>query len=53
MNDWHKSSYSYDIGTCLEVRDYHEGTDVRDTENRDAGHLTFGTTEWSALRAAL
>ncbi|WP_231640934.1 DUF397 domain-containing protein [Nocardiopsis sp. NRRL B-16309] len=48
MNDWHKSSYSGNTGHCVEVS---EGatTAVRDTRNRDLGHLSFDCQEWSAL----
>lgn len=50
MNEWHKSTYSDGGGgNCLEAREHSCGTDVRDTQNREAGHLTFGVGEWSAL----
>lgn len=51
MTDWHKSSYSGNDGECVEVR---EGvhTDVRDTQNRDAGFLTVPAREWMALLQA-
>ena len=52
MNTWHKSSYSYDIGTCVEVLDTPTDALVRDTENRAAGHLTFERGEWTALLKA-
>lgn len=47
--NWHKSSYSNaNGGHCVEVA---EGTvtRVRDTQNRELGHLAFGAAEWSAL----
>jgi monoamine oxidase len=49
-SSWHKSSYSGNTGHCIEVR---EGTltDVRDTQNRDQGHLTFTGQEWTAVLA--
>lgn len=50
--DWHKSSYSQNGGQCVEVRESGDGADVRDTVNREAGHLTFPTTEWAALLRA-
>lgn len=52
MKDWHKSSYSGNQGACVEVR---EGavTDLRDTQNRELGHLSFATQEWSALVTAV
>ncbi|WP_017608967.1 DUF397 domain-containing protein [Nocardiopsis xinjiangensis] len=49
MSEWHKSSYSNTGGQCVEVRESRDGTDVRDTVHREAGHLTFPTTEWAAL----
>ena len=47
--DWHKSSYSANGGNCVEVRERPQGADVRDTQNRDAGRLSFRPGEWSAL----
>lgn len=50
MNEWHKSTYSDGGGgNCVEAREHSGGADVRDTQNREAGHLTFGVGEWSAL----
>ncbi|WP_370011155.1 DUF397 domain-containing protein [Nocardiopsis sp. LDBS0036] len=45
---WHKSTYSRGDTTCVEVA---EGvtTAMRDTQNRDLGHLSFSATEWTAL----
>ncbi|TQN33554.1 uncharacterized protein DUF397 [Haloactinospora alba] len=46
---FHKSSYSSATQeNCVEVA---EGpvTAVRDTQNRDAGHLSFSATEWKAF----
>ncbi|MFD3688807.1 DUF397 domain-containing protein [Nocardiopsis sp. NPDC058631] len=50
---WHKSSYSGgNGGDCVEVS---EGptTRVRDTQNRDLGHLSTEASEWTALLAAV
>ncbi|SHJ11044.1 protein of unknown function [Nocardiopsis flavescens] len=47
-----KSSYSNDGGNCVEVREHTTGADVRDTQNREAGHLSFNRTEWLAALAA-
>jgi len=49
---WHKSSYSANGGNCVEVT---EGlvTGIRDTQNRDLGHLAVPAPEWSALMSAL
>ncbi|TQN30330.1 uncharacterized protein DUF397 [Haloactinospora alba] len=46
---WHKSSYSNGSNNnCVEVA---EGpvTAVRDTQNRQAGHLSFSASEWQAF----
>lgn len=45
-----KSSYSGGrTDNCVEVADFPTGAAVRDTQNRDAGHLAFPASEWSAL----
>lgn len=45
-----KSSYSSATGqNCVEVADLPTGAAVRDTQNREAGHLTFSSAEWAAL----
>ncbi|MFW6641609.1 DUF397 domain-containing protein [Nocardiopsis algeriensis] len=49
---YRKSSYSSGTGqNCVEVADLPlgEGAAVRDTQNRDLGHLEFPMPEWSAL----
>ena len=52
MHDFHTSSYSYDIGTCVAVA---EGptTAVRDSTRPEELTLTVPAAEWAALRAAL
>ena len=52
LSDWHKSSYSSTSGQCVEAREGVHGADVRDTQNREAGHLSFSRTEWLAALAA-
>lgn len=48
-----KASYSMNGSNCVEVRNKAMGADIRDTQNRDAGHLAFPGPEWAALvRAA-
>jgi len=45
-----KSSYSSAKGQdCVEVADLPTGAAVRDTQNRELGHLEFTASEWSAL----
>lgn len=52
-DDFRKSSHSNDGGHCVEWRGGVHGADVRDTQNRDHGHLTFDHVEWlAALRVA-
>jgi hypothetical protein len=47
---WRKSSYSSSHGqNCVEVGDLPGAAAVRDTQHREAGHLTFAAGEWSAL----
>ncbi|MFL1431906.1 MULTISPECIES: DUF397 domain-containing protein [unclassified Nocardiopsis] len=49
MNEWHKSSYSDGGGgNCVEVAEGRK-TLVRDTQNRELGHLGFEAGEWAAL----
>lgn len=43
-----KSSYSGSGDNCVEVADLPTGAAVRDTQNRDAGHLSFAGAEWTA-----
>lgn len=47
--DWGKSTYSSGSQNCVEAREYEGGAAVRDTQNRELGHLSFGAGEWSAL----
>ena len=49
--NWHKSSYSDGGSNCVEVRESADTVDVRDTQNRDAGHLSFPGAEWDAFLA--
>ena len=48
---WHKSSYSNESGgNCVECRTATANRiDMRDTQHRDLGHLSFPPTEWRAL----
>ncbi|MFJ9556315.1 DUF397 domain-containing protein [Nocardiopsis sp. NPDC101807] len=49
-----KSSYSgARTENCVEVAELPAGAAVRDTQNRELGHLEFGGTEWSALLAGV
>lgn len=51
---WRKSSYSGNQGGhCVEVAETASRVHVRDTQNRDLGHLTFPGSDWSSLLASL
>lgn len=52
MTEWHKSSYSTAAENCVEVAEGAQ-TLVRDTQNRDLGHLSAPAPEWTALLAAV
>nr|WP_304452139.1 DUF397 domain-containing protein [Nocardiopsis sp. YSL2] len=49
---WHKSSYSTNGGDCVEVAES-QWVLVRDTQNRDQGHLAYSGSEWASLLATL
>lgn len=49
-SDWAKSSYSKGgADNCVECRSGDGAVDVRDTQNRALGHLSFPSSEWTAL----
>lgn len=48
--NWHKSSYSGNHGgNCVEVAEMPGAVYVRDTQNRDLGHVGFTAAEWAAF----
>lgn len=49
---FHKSSYSQPQN-CVEVAELPSATAVRDTQNRDLGHLLFASKEWAGMVAAV
>ena len=52
-SSWRKSSYSSARQeNCVEVADLLDGAAVRDTQNREAGHLSYPSAEWVALLGA-
>ena len=54
QNTWRKSTYSNEKGgSCVEVADTSRGAAVRDTQNRDHGHLAFTFSEWTAFLTSL
>ncbi|MEU3305778.1 DUF397 domain-containing protein [Nocardiopsis sp. NPDC006832] len=51
--NFRKSSHSGgQTQDCVEVADLPSGSAVRDTQNREAGHLMFPSNEWTALLRA-
>lgn len=52
--DWHKSSYSGNQGgDCVEVAEASHQVHIRDTQNRELGHLTFSSSDWGSLLGSL
>ncbi|WP_150255601.1 DUF397 domain-containing protein [Nocardiopsis deserti] len=52
--EWHKSSYSSGVNNnCVEVAEGQTETWMRDTQNRELGHLHFTTPEWTSLLTTL
>ncbi|MEU3233718.1 DUF397 domain-containing protein [Nocardiopsis alba] len=47
--EFRRSSYSGSQGNCVEVADIPGASAVRDSQNPEAGHILFPSTEWSAL----
>jgi hypothetical protein len=45
---WHKSSYSASQGSCVEVAEG-ETVLVRDTQNRDLGHIEYSADSWATF----
>ncbi|MEV6829797.1 DUF397 domain-containing protein [Amycolatopsis sp. NPDC051102] len=46
---WRKSSYSSDQANCVEVATSSTTVGVRDTKDREGGHLTIPTSAWTAF----
>ena len=49
MNEWHKSSYSQGDTSCVEVKEGPHSVLIRDTQNRELGHLSFSSPEWTSF----
>ncbi|MEC3892663.1 DUF397 domain-containing protein [Nocardiopsis alba] len=48
--NFRKSSYSGGrTDNCVEVANVPGSSAVRDTQNRESGHLMFSSSEWTAL----
>ena len=50
---WRKSSYSPHNDNCVEVGFVADAVAVRDTKNRDGGHLVVDPTRWQAFLGAV
>jgi Domain of unknown function (DUF397) len=50
---WHKSSYSSQTDSCVEVRNTPDGADMRDTKNREGGRLSVQPHAWRAFLASV
>jgi hypothetical protein len=53
VENWRKSSYSGNQTNCVEVGELSDGTAVRDSKNRAAGHIGTTSAQWSAFVAAV
>ena len=49
MSPWHKSSYSSSGDSCVEVNETPHSVLMRDTQNRELGHLAFPGTVWASF----
>lgn len=49
---WHKSRYSNDTATCVELAAADDDTLVRDSKDPAAPPLTLSAAAWTALRHA-
>ncbi|QWF83220.1 DUF397 domain-containing protein [Amycolatopsis sp. CA-230715] len=52
LGGWFKSSWSPEKANCVEVR-LSPTVGVRDTKDRDSGHLDLAPTAWGAFLAQL
>ncbi|WP_103353040.1 DUF397 domain-containing protein [Amycolatopsis sp. CA-128772] len=49
MNAWRKSSHSTNDSNCVEVATSPSTVGVRDTKDREGGHLTVPAPAWAAF----
>lgn len=53
MNEtWEKSTYSPNGSDCVECCYWSGEARMRDTKNRETGHLSFSPSEWTAALTA-
>jgi uncharacterized protein DUF397 len=50
---WRTSSFSANVGTCVEVAGLPGGRAVRDSKNPTGPALRFTATEWAAFTAGV
>ncbi|WP_424643933.1 DUF397 domain-containing protein [Embleya sp. AB8] len=50
---WRTASYSSGNNSCVEVAPLATATGVRDTKDRDRGHLEVGPSAWCELLSTL
>ncbi|MGH3830562.1 MAG: DUF397 domain-containing protein [Pseudonocardiaceae bacterium] len=50
---WHRSSYSYGSGNCVELAPAPDTVLVRDSKNHDSPALRIPTTAWRAFLTTL
>ncbi|EOD69276.1 DUF397 domain-containing protein [Amycolatopsis vancoresmycina] len=49
QGSWRKSSYSGSDANCVEVSSTSTTVGVRDTKDREGGHLTIPASAWTAF----
>lgn len=47
--EWRKSSYSTDVGDCVEVVQHQDYAHVRDSKHRHGPALTVSAAHWGAF----
>ncbi|TQN27762.1 uncharacterized protein DUF397 [Haloactinospora alba] len=48
--EWHKSSYSNgNNASCVEVAEEANAVGVRDSQNRELGHICFSPNAWATF----
>jgi len=50
---WRKSSYSGHDTDCLEIALRRSGVAIRDSKDRDRGHLDVGSQTWANLTTSI
>lgn len=50
---WRVSSYSANVGNCVEIGTARNAVVVRDTKNREAGALRVSSSAWRTFTASL